>query len=101
MNMKDIFDPNNYTEEVMPLTTAFCRAINDLGNLDYISNKRKADHEKIKPLEKKFSESLSKEQQDMYFDITWAGAEDCGAAMNEYFNRGLKFGILLIKELLT
>ena len=98
--MKDIFNPDSYTEEAMPISTALCRAITDLGNLDHNSTAVNACIEKYKAINDKFFNTLTKEQRDLYIDIQWGNMEEAGTEIMEYFNRGLRFGLLLAKELL-
>ena len=98
--MKDIFDPDSYTEEAMPISTALCSAINDLGNLGHNSTAVTACIEKYKAINNKFLDTLTKEQWDLYVDVEWGDMEKACTENVEYFNRGLRFGLLLAKELL-
>ncbi len=98
--MKDIFNPDSYTEEAMPISSALFKAINDIGHLGYDSSAVKACKEKNKDIEDRFINSLTKDQNDLYLDVQWGHADERGALVNEYFNRGLRFGLLLAKELL-
>lgn len=98
--MKDIFDPDSYTEEAMPISTALCSAIDNLGNLGYNSAAVNACIEKYKAINDQFLNTLTKEQWDLYSDIQWGDVEKAATEIREYFNRGLRFGLLLAKELL-
>ncbi len=97
--MKDIFNPDNYTEEAMPLSSALCNVINDMGNLDHNSAAVNACIEKYKEINDKFYSTLTEEQSKLLIDIQWGEMEELGIVAGEYFNRGLRFGMLLMKEL--
>ncbi len=97
--MKDIFNPDNYTEEAMPLSSALCNAINDMGNLDHNSAAVNACIEKYKEINDKFYSTLTEEQIKLLIDIQWGEMEETGIVAGEYFNRGFRFGMLLMKEL--
>ena len=98
--MKDIFNPDNYTEEAMPLSSALCNAINDMGNLDHNSAAVNACIEKYKEINDKFYSTLTEEQSKLLINIQLGEMEETGIVAGEYFNRGLRFGLLLAKELL-
>ena len=98
---KDIFNPDSYTEEAMPIVSAFCRAINNNGKLDHVSKATLECREKQSVYADKFNASLTDEQRDMYIDLQNADTDAVGIEINEYFNRGFLFGVLLMKELLT
>lgn len=59
--MKDIFNPDSYTEKAMPISTALCRAIDDLGNLDEASNAVTECRKAYSEIYDKFFNSLTKE----------------------------------------
>lgn len=99
--MKDIFNPDSYTEEAMPIVSAFCRAINNNGKLDHVSKATLECREKQSVYADKFKASLTDEQRDMYIDLQNADTDAVSIEINEYFNRGFLFGVLLMKELLT
>ena len=98
--MKDIFNPNSYTEEAMPISTALCIALDSLGNLDSQSSAVKACREKYEAINDQFFDTLSEEQRKLYNDIQWGDIEITATEIREYFNRGLRFGLLLARELL-
>lgn len=98
--MKDIFNPDSYTEEAMPIATALCRAMDELGDLGRTSSEVKACTEKYEDINKQFFNSLTKEQRDLYVDVEWGNMEKSALAICEYFNRGFRFAMLLMKEMM-
>ena len=96
--MKDIFNPDSYTAEAMPLTTELCCVL-DTGDLGKTSSALRECKEKHKELNNKFFNSLTKEQQELYNEIQWADIEETALELREYFNRGMRFGAVLMKEL--
>lgn len=99
--MKDIFNPDSYTEEAMPIATALCRAMDELGDLGRTSSGVKACTEKYKDINKQFFNSLTKEQKDLYVDVQWGDMEESALEIREYFNRGFRFAMLLMKEMMS
>lgn len=97
--MKDIFNPDSYTEKAMPISTALCRAINDLGNLNEASNAVTECEKAYSEIYDKFFNSLTKEQKDLYVDVQWGNMEESALKIYESFNKGLRFGVLLMQEL--
>ncbi len=53
MNMKDIFDPNNYAEKAMPVSTSLCRAL-EFSGLDMMSDETKKITEEHSKLDDEF-----------------------------------------------
>lgn len=53
MNMKDIFDPNNYAEKAMPVSTSLCRAL-EFSGLDMMSDETKKNTEEHSKLDDEF-----------------------------------------------
>ena len=66
--MKDIFNPDSYTEEAMPLTTELCCVL-DTGDLGKTSSALRECKEKHKELNNKFFNSLTKEQQEKFRQV--------------------------------
>ena len=97
--MKDIFNPDSYTEKAMPISTALCRAIDDLGNLDEASNAVTECRKAYSEIYNKFFNSLTKEQQDLYRNVQRGDMEESALEIRESFNKGLRFGVLLMQEL--
>ncbi|MBQ8133124.1 MAG: hypothetical protein IJ192_01745 [Clostridia bacterium] len=99
MNMKDIFYPNNYTEKAMPVSTSLCRALESSG-LDMMSDETKKITEEHSKLNDEFFNSLNDKQKDIYHKKFLNDSEEEAAVSHEYFNMGLCFGAMLMKELL-
>ena len=96
----DIFNPNSYTEKAMPLTSAFCNMLVNYGNLGMNSDEMKTFISKRAEACKKLENTLNKEQQEMFFDMECDSIDQYATENVEYFCRGMKFGIMLMKELL-
>ena len=98
--IKGIFKPDSYTMEAMPISSALFSAINDMGNLDHNSVAVNACIKKYKAVNDQFYSTLTEEQIKLFNDTQWGDLEELGIVSNEYFNRGLRFGVLLIKEIM-
>ena len=99
--MKDIFNPDSYTEKAMPISTALCRAIDDLGNFDEASNAVTECRKAYSEIYDKFFNSLTKEQQNLYRDVQCGDMKESDLEIREYFNRGFRFAMLLVKEMMS
>ena len=95
----DIFNPNSYTSKAMPLTSALVKALCDCGDLGKNSDNIKAIMQNNNEDYKRFTDTLSKEQKELLSKVEWNDMSKNAIENNEYFCRGLKFGILLIKEI--
>ena len=96
----DIFNPNSYTEKAMPLTSAFCNMLVNYGNLGKNSANIKAIMQNDDEDYRKFTDTLSKEQKALLSKVEWNDISKNATENTEYFCRGMKFGIMLMKELL-
>ena len=97
MNIKDIFDPNTYTTKAMPFSTQLSYMLDsttDLGKMSNDSRKLAGEHSKEYI---KFYSSLTTEQQETFEKIF---ENESRLISKEYFNRGFKFGVMLMKEAL-
>ena len=96
----DIFNPNSYTEKAMPLTSAFCKVLCGCGDLGKNSDNIKAIMQNDDEDYRKFTDTLSKEQKALLSKVEWNDISKNATENTEYFCRGMKFGIMLMKELL-
>ena len=96
----DIFNPNTYTEKAMPLTSALCEMLVGCGDLGRTSDGIKAIRNSNAEDYDKFIDTLSEEQTDLLSKVEWNNINEYATENTEYFCRGMKFGIMLMKELL-
>ena len=96
----DIFNPNSYTSKAMPLTSALGKALCDYGDLGKNSDNIKAIMQNDDEDYRKFTDTLSKEQKALLSKVEWNDISKNATENTEYFCRGMKFGIMLMKELL-
>ena len=99
--MKDIFNPNSYTEKAMPFITALGDTINHFGcgDLESLSNNSRAYSNKLISKSEKLKATLINEQEELFAAVQEADAEYESVITTEYFNRGFYFGANLAKEL--
>ena len=95
----DIFNPNSYTEKAMPLTSALCDILNNLDNLGKNSEKVEALMNNGEEKYKDFCNTLNKEQNELFFEVENNDILKSATENTEFFCRGFKFGILLMKEI--
>ena len=96
----DIFNPNSYTEKAMPLTSAFCKVLCDCGDLGKNSDNIKAIMQNDDEDYRKFTDTLSEEQKALLLEVEWNDISKNATENTEYFCRGMKFGMMFMKELL-
>lgn len=94
----NIFNPNNYTEDAMPLTTALCRML-DSEDLGMVSDNIKNERQKKRESRDAFYAALTEEQESLLIEADFERADEQAINNREYFNRGFKLGVILMKEL--
>lgn len=92
----ELLDPNEYTEETNPiLSTLFRTLINDrLGN----NSAEVQEMLKNNAAEEKFTNSLTKEQLDLYNEAYWEKCCIDSKREAERFILGFRFASMLFKE---
>lgn len=100
MDMENIFKPDSYTEKSMPVSSILCDAISAMGDLDHVSTAVSEVREKSQIKDKDFFNSLNEKQTEMFNEYYERECEETTIELHEYFNKGLKFGAMLMLELL-
>ncbi len=93
---QDFFNPDNYTEENNPMLASLIGSLSvstDWSETSSASRKLSKEH---RPTYEKFTESLNKEQRDLFVDLEFNEMIEAGLMHNEGFIKGFKLAVSLI-----
>ena len=98
MNFEELFDANQYTEKAMPICTALCRMLEET-ELRTASDEAKESIDKYCNFCDNFLKSLTDEQKEEFMSCPSVSLEEVEITAHEHFNRGLKFGVMMMLEI--
>ena len=98
--MENIFKPDSYTEKSMPVSSILCDAISAMGDLGNVSTAVSEVREKSQIKDKEFFNSLNEKQTEMFNEYYEQECKETTIELHEYFNKGLRFGAMLMLELI-
>lgn len=96
---KDFFNANRFSQEAMPLSSELCSTLDGFSVMG-VSDEMRAFKEKAKPAFRRFFDSFSEEQRDLYDKYLENETEEYTIATTEHFNMGMCIGMKLALELL-
>ncbi len=98
-DFEQLFNPNVYSETAMPFVTAVCKLLDNTVFCD-VSHEISECRNKYGTIYDSFCDSLNSEQKDFLQKFSPMPLEEAEKDAREHFNRGFRFGVLLMMEVL-